>query len=310
MSYRQIPLARERSDWLKQRTLGIGGSDVAAIVGCSPWRTAFQVWEDKMGLSEPQKETGAMHWGTALEAPIRQVYADATGLTVTKPETMFQSVEHPFMIANLDGIASDGRLVEIKTASRAAEWGQAGTDEIPDHYLTQVQHYMAVMGATRTDVAVLIAGNDFRIYTVESDPELQAQLIDMEKDFWSLVQTGTPPDPTRSEEAARKYREATAKKIAEASGPAVSAWQMLCAIRRKISDLKEEEDRMKLFLMDEMKDSVSLKFQGQTIASWSLPSTRKTVDSSRLKKERPDIYAAYLRESAPARTFRIYEPKE
>lgn len=296
----------DRAAWLEERRKGIGGSDVAAILGLSPWRTAYQIWEDKTGLAEEQIETPALYWGRLLEDPIRQAYADRTGLTVTKPDRTFTSAEHPFMIANLDGIASDGRLVELKTSSRADGWGEEGTDEIPEYYMTQVQHYMAVMGVDRTDVGVLIAGRDFRIYTVLADVELQQMLIGEEARFWKLVTTNTPPEVSCAADAARRWRTATAKKAIDANASQFAVWQNLCTIRTQIADLQEREDALKAELMSEMQDAVSLKANGKTLASWSLPATRKTVDSKRLKAEFPEIYAQVLKTGTPQRTFRIY----
>lgn len=299
-----------RAEWLAQRRTGIGGSDVAAILGLSPWRTPYQVWEDKTGRSDEQEETPALYWGRLLEDPIRQAYADRTGLTVTKPDRMFTSEAHPFMLANLDGIASDGRIVEFKTTSRADGWGEEGSDEIPDYYQTQVQHYMSVMGAERADVGVLIAGRDFRIYTVEADAELQQMLIEEEAKFWELVKTDTPPGINCTADAARRWRTATAKKVLAADAETLSVWEDLCAIRYRIDELKEEEDVLKTHIMRAMKDAVSLKADGKTIASWSLPSARKTVDTKRLKEEFPDVYDAVLKQGAPQRIFRIYSPKD
>lgn len=299
-----------RSEWLAQRRTGIGGSDVAAILGLSPWRTPYQIWEDKTGRSEEQPETPALYWGRLLEDPIRQAYADRTGLTVTKPDRMFTSEEHPFMLANLDGIASDGRIVEFKTTSRADGWGEEGSDEIPDYYQTQVQHYMSVMGAERADVGVLIAGRDFRIYTVEADAELQRMLIEEEAKFWELVKTDTPPVVNCTDDAARRWRTATANKFLSADAEILSVWEDLCAIRHQIDVLKEEEDALKTLIMRAMKDAVSLKANGKTLASWSLPSARKTVDTKRLKEEFPNVYESVLKQSAPQRIFRIYSPKD
>lgn len=299
-------MTTERSTWLQERRKGIGGSDVAAILGLSPWRTPYQVWEDKTGRSEEQTETPAIYWGRLLEDPIRQAYADRTGLSVKKPDQMFTSPDHPFMLANLDGIASDGRLVEFKTTSRGDGWGEEGTDEIPEYYQTQVQHYMAVMGVERTDVGVLIAGRDFRIYTVMADIELQQMLIDEEAKFWELVQTDTPPEITCAADAARRWRTATAKKTIDADATLLSTWRDLCTVRAQMDDLKEREDELKAVLMDGMQDAVSLKSDGKTLASWSLPSCRKTVDSKRLKDEFPEIYERVLKTGAPQRTFRIY----
>lgn len=301
----QVPATRE--EWLRSRRQGIGGSDVAPILGLSPWRTPLNVWEDKLGLGEDVDETSpALYWGNLLEAPIRQAYADATGMKVTKPAEMFISKEHPFMVANLDGIREDGRLVEFKTTSVGNNWGEPGTDQIPDYYLTQVQHYMAVTGATVCDVAVLIAGRDFRIYTVQADAELQAVLIQREKDFWQLVTSRTAPDPINPDDAARVWTSAIKGKTIDATGDMVAAWARLHQISESIEALEDEESQLKTKIMSFMQDSTSLKHQGKTLCSWSAPSSRKTVDSKKLAAEFPDAYEACLKAGAPRRTFRTY----
>lgn len=305
-----FPLPSTRAEWLALRQTGIGGSDVAPILGLSPWRSPYQVWEDKTGRGEDQPESPALYWGRLLEDPIRQAYADRTGLTVVKPDCMYSSAEHPFMHANLDGIASDGRIVEFKTSSRDDAWGEEGTDEIPEYYMTQVQHYLYVMGATRADVAVLFQGRDFRIYTVEADPELQSMLIDAESRFWALVKTDTPPEVETAGDASRRWSKATAKKTVDADAALLEAWQELCAIRSQMDGLKTREDALKATLMNGMQDAVSLKAFGKTLASWSLPTVRKSVDSKLLKEEYPEVYERVLKQSEPQRTFRIYAPKE
>ena len=297
--------------WLKERQKGIGGSDVAAILGMSPWRTPYQVWEEKTTPIDETAEEDDDYWGRVLEAPIRQAYADKTGRTVTKPAEAFVSSKYPFMRANLDGIADDGRVVEFKTSSKSDGWGEPGTDEIPDYYMTQVQHYLAVTGVKTADVAVLIGGNDFRIYTIEADEELQALLIERESEFWALVESRTPPDLTSTKDAARRYRVATAKKAVEATaGDVVDAWTKLCAIKEQKGLLDAKEKTYQLRIMEFMQDAVSLKRDGKTIASWSAPSTRKTINSKKLKEEFLDVYKACTTESAPSRAFRIYPAKD
>ena len=286
-----FPLPSTRAEWLALRQTGIGGSDVAPILGLSPWRSPYQVWEDKTGRGEDQPESPALYWGRLLEDPIRQAYADRTGLTVVKPDCMYSSAEHPFMHANLDGIASDGRIVEFKTSSRDDAWGEEGTDEIPEYYMTQVQHYLYVMGATR-------AG------------ELQSMLIDAESRFWALVKTDTPPEVETAGDASRRWSKATAKKTVDADAALLEAWQELCAIRSQMDGLKTREDALKATLMNGMQDAVSLKAFGKTLASWSLPTVRKSVDSKLLKEEYPEVYERVLKQSEPQRTFRIYAPKE
>lgn len=158
---------------------------------------------------------------------------------------------------------------------------------------------------------MLIGGNDFRIYTVEADEELQALLIERESEFWALVESRTPPDLTSTKDAARRYRVATAKKAVEATaGDVVDAWTKLCAIKEQKSLLDAKEKTYQLRIMEFMQDAVSLKRDGKTIASWSAPSSRKTINSKKLKEKFLDVYKACTTESAPSRAFRIYPAKD
>lgn len=308
-SVEMIPLPKSRSEWLAGRRLGIGGSDVAPILGLSPWRTPYQVWEEKTGRSTESHQSDAMYWGTLLEDDIAQAYATKTGLTIVKPDCSFRRADLPFMLANLDGLASDGRVVEIKTASRGDSWGEPGTDEIPDYYMTQVQHYLAVTGRELADVAVLIAGRDFRIYHVKADAELQQMLIEQEAAFWELVKSDTPPEITTSEDAARRWKDAATKRDLEATEGDYQDWQRLIELQKQADELKAAQDEIRTRLMTHMGDGTSLKWQGRTLATWSLPTSRRTVDSKRLQADFPEAYAACLKTGAPSRTFRIYQPR-
>ena len=66
-------------DWHKARRKGLGGSDIAAILGISKWRTPMDVWVEKMGLVEPSEESYAMMRGRILEDAIAQWYGEFTG---------------------------------------------------------------------------------------------------------------------------------------------------------------------------------------------------------------------------------------
>ena len=199
--------------WHEARSKGIGGSDVGAVCGISPWRTPLQVWEAKRGLSAPQEDNPAMFWGRTLEPVIRQKYSDETGRTVQVPTLIITHHEYPWMLGNLDGVTPDDRVVEIKTAGYPTGWGEPGTDQVPMPFLFQVQWYMAITGYAVADIPVLIGGRDFRIYEVPEDAELQEMIIERCREFWALVQSGTPPDPVNYQDVLRLYRRSEAKQI-------------------------------------------------------------------------------------------------
>lgn len=304
-----IPLETARTEWLKQRRLGIGGSDVAPILGLSKWRTPLDIYNDKTSDEVDDSDNASMEWGRRLEPVIRQKYADMTGMAVSQPDAMFQSIEHPFMVANVDGVRTDGVILEIKTARSGADWGEEGTDEIPEYYLTQVQHYMAVLGAERCDIAVLIAGSDFRIYTVKRDQELIDMLIDEERKFWDLVEARTPPAPRTVEEVASAFSVAK-KEDKEANDDIADALVTMLRIQAQIKSLKEEEEAIKTAITGYMGEADTLTFQGTTLATWKNVKPRVTFDSVSFKKAMPDIYERYLKQGESTRRFAIKQKLE
>lgn len=294
------------SDWLAERRTGIGGSDVAAILGINPWRTAYDVWQEKRQLVEPQEPNNAMWVGTMLEPAIRQMYADRTGFIVEKPDHSFVSAKYNFMRANLDGIVkNDGRLLEIKTAGNSNNWGAEGTDEIPDYYLTQVQHYMLVKEAELCDVAVLIGGRDFRIYQVKADKELQSMLVDAESDFWQKVVDGIPPEPKTYDDIRQLYKSGFKEESIEASEEIKQAYDGLMSVRNAKEGLEEQEKELLNKIAAFMGDKKTLFAGTHKLASWTKASSRTFVNSKNLKADLPEIYAKYSKVTQVAPSLRF-----
>src|SRR5690349_18206306 len=119
--------ALDRTEFLEQRRLGIGGSDVAPILGLSKWASPLDIYLRKRGEQPEQDDNEAMLWGRALEPVIRQQYAERTGRIVRVPEAALVHPQLTFARANLDGVTDDGRVVEVKTARTAQDWGEPGS---------------------------------------------------------------------------------------------------------------------------------------------------------------------------------------
>lgn len=136
------------ADWLEYRKLGIGGSDASVVCGISRYKSPVELWMEKTNQIPCQEAGEAAYWGTQLEAMVRTEFSKRTGVEVRRVLQLLQSAEHPFMLANLDGVCEHPDLgacvFEAKTASayKAGEWD----DAIPDEYMLQIQHYMAVTG--------------------------------------------------------------------------------------------------------------------------------------------------------------------
>ena len=170
------------ADWLELRKQGIGGSDASVVCGISRYKSPVELWMNKTGQLPDQEAGEAAYWGTQLEPFVRAEFTKRTGIEVRTVNQLLQSEEHPFMLANLDGICEvpdvGTCIFEAKTASayKAGEW----EDTIPDEYALQLAHYLAVTGYAGAYIAVLIGGNSFKWKFVERDEELISMLIELE----------------------------------------------------------------------------------------------------------------------------------
>ena len=289
--------------WHEARSKGIGGSDVGAVCGISPWRTPLQVWEAKRGLSAPQDDNPAMFWGRTLEPVIRQKYSDETGRTVQVPTLIITHHEYPWMLGNLDGVTPDDRVVEIKTAGYPTGWGEPGTDQVPMPYLFQVQWYMAITGYSVADIPVLIGGRDFRIYEVPEDAELQAMIIERCREFWALVQSGTPPAPVNYQDVIRLYRRSESKQITATENIEFHL-SSLRLTKEAIENLLEREEEEKKAIMEFMQTADELvDLSGRTLATWKSAKGAWRLDTKALKQLQPETYRNFLTESEPSRRF-------
>lgn len=189
----------DRAAWLDVRRKGVGGSDVAAIMGLSKYRSPYEVWAEKLGhvLAPDLSEKQAVQWGNILEPVIADHYGSLHGSTTVKPGScVMRSLKRPWAQASLDyeiyvpGLGNG--ILEIKTAGSrsSAEWD----DGVPIYYLTQVMHYMSVTGWSFADVAVLIGGQDYREYRIMRDEDDIAEVEKAVDGFWHLVETREEPE--------------------------------------------------------------------------------------------------------------------
>lgn len=172
-------------DWLDWRRKGIGGSDVAAICNLSRYKSALNVYLDKLGELPPVEDNQKMKAGRMLEPIIADWFAEDTGYKVWRQNAIFQHPEHKFMFANIDRwLPGMNAGLECKNTSEYAKGDWEGT-QAPTEYILQCNHYMAVTGADRWFIAVLIGGWDFQWRVIERDDQLINNLIAVEQNFWS-----------------------------------------------------------------------------------------------------------------------------
>lgn len=290
-----------RSDWLRYRAMGIGGSDVSVVAGINPYRSVYQLWLEKTGQIEPeQSDSEYAHFGTLLEPVIRKEFTERTGLKVRQKHMILQSEEYPFMLANLDGIINvDGErcIFEAKTASayKTDDW-QNG---IPPEYMLQIQHYMAVTGAKKTYIAALIGGNHFICKMVERDDSIIQKIIAMEKCFWEINVLGGVEPVIDGSSATTKYLNGkysnvngNTVKLSEDIIPECEEYNRLSS---QIDELNTERDAVCNRIKNVLKDN-EFGLAGKYKISWKNVNS-SGFDKSRFKADNPELYNQYITHS-------------
>jgi len=310
MTYTILPeFVQDSPEWHKARMAGIGASDVAAILGLSPWQTPLGVYRAKMGVPNEIPENLAF-FGHALEAPIADWIEHkhmATVGTLTGGIAA-RSDEWPWLTASPDRIAWDHPVlhdripVEIKTSSAYSK--DSWADGVPLYYETQVQTQIAVLGAPFGWLAVLHGGNSPELYRVERDDDfILNHLIPKTRAFWEdHVLARVPPEPTTSAEAVELWP--GDPELSVDGGEALyELWGAYGLMQAEAVDVAERLDGVKLELQKAMQDATQLTYGGQVLFTWKPRAGAKRLDATALKAAHPALVAEFTKAGEPTRTF-------
>lgn len=176
----------------------IGSTDAGVIAGVDPYKSVLELYHEKKGDLTPEviDDKPAVHFGKVLEGVIAEEYARRTGTKVRRVNQHKFHKDLTWMAAQIDrDIVASDRQLECKTAGfmQRDTWGPDGSDEVPERYLLQCQHALAVTGNVLCDLAVLIGGQDFRVYPLPRDESIIDNLITLEVQFWERLQSGHEP---------------------------------------------------------------------------------------------------------------------
>lgn len=296
-----------REEWLKVRKLGLGGSDMSAVLGVNNWRSPLDVWLDKTSDTVEEKESEPMYWGTILEDIVAQEFAKRTGWKVRNNNFTLQSEEYPYLLANIDReiVGLDAGL-ECKTANafKADEWQG---DSVPDSYYIQCQHYMAVTGKASWWIAALIGGNTFVYKEIKRNEEVIKAIVDTGREFWNLVETKTMPAPDDSKacsEALKKLYQQSNGKAIELPAEYSNAVVDYLKIKDQLTELESQKRGIENLLKDYMKDAEKATACDHVV-SWKTTKPRATFDSKTFKVDYPDLYEQYVKVGELSRRFEV-----
>lgn len=295
--------------WLKVRNEGLGGSEVAAIMGYSKYNSAYSLWAEKTGQVEPEdlSENEYVYWGTKNEPNIADRFEEVTGKKVRRCGTL-QDEEYPFFHANVDRlVVGENAGLEIKTAglTKSNEWRD---DEVPDDYYCQCQWYMGISGAEKWYIAVLIGGNKMVWKEIARNDDTIKGLREAALNFWqNNVLGGVAPETDGNEGTTntikKLYQQAQELEVALPSKATalIARWDELKSTEAEIEQqLEEVKNALCLLLGPAKKGTIN-----DRTVTWSNYAGKETVSAKDLRAKYPDIACEMVKVGKPSRRFSV-----
>ena len=298
-------VTEDRTEWLNWRRTGIGASDIAGILGLSPWASPFSVWASKVDNAADDKDTDAMEFGRRAEIMVAPWFTDRTGLTAIGEQTRCAHPDDAWKLCTVDGFVTDGPnsaiadalgVLEIKTTGDAAdEWAQ----QVPVHYQCQATWAMHVTNMPACWFAVLhlaFGRPRFEVYEFARDAEDEAFVVEAVERFWrDYVLTGHPPavDGHSATTDAIKAHWPTAEGSLEADAITRRICDRIRAHKATLkileTNIEEAENELRAALGDR---EALIDGAGAVLASWK-PQTAARFDGRAFKTAHPDLHGQF-----------------
>ena len=322
-----------REQWLEYRRKGIGGSDAAAVLGISPFRTGRDLYYDKLNIvtADDAENWVQLEVGTLLEPLVAKIFAHKTGYKIYRRPFMFQHPLYPWMLADLDYMVElpDGTtaILEIKTTNYNAKdnWWYNGEEIVPVYYESQGRHYMSVMNLDRVYFCCLYGNNEDEVIIrhLDRDYTYESELIALEDAFWNdHVQKHQPPGYTESGDlilqSLQRWRGIDRRDLPPAAFGAPQVTQIhqylqlqeqKGVLAKQVTQLDAQMQQLKGLLVSELdgKDCATCADGEQSYVISYNPIRRQGISKDnlvRLREVYPEIYEQFV-ETSESRRFSI-----
>ena len=304
-------------EWLQQRTLGIGSSEVGTILGVNPYETRYQLWRRKRGIDPPKQQNDAMMWGHYMEDGIARCFEDTTGLTIIKASAgdwLAVDKKRSFLRVSPDRTywLDDGRghnnkgIVECKST-------RMRFDSVPDYWFTQLMYQLGVMGYKEGYLAWVIRDTlEFGTMQVKFDQDFYDYMTDKLEQFWTVnIQQGVEPEIVGVEDMTLKFPHSEPGKIIEVTDDVMADINELKLIKPQLDELtrtkKEIEDRIKFAMADAEMLCLpgTLESNPKAVATFKSAKDSTKFDEKAFKADHADLYEQYCKTVPGSRRFLI-----
>jgi len=297
----------DEEGWLKARTNGIGGSDIGAICGVSPFTSARQVYLSKTGqYADSLKPNAAaverMSFGHILEPVVADEYAKRTGASLLTINATLKHKDYPWALANIDRLIVDdeGKPIGVLECKTTSEYMNDHWDsgDILESYLYQLNWYLWILGLEKGAFACLVGGNKFYHYEVfRNDDLIKDIMLPAADKFWNYnVRNLKEPEMQNTDTEFVNTIYSSVEKGTELfleddvdNDLASTVFTCKAKIKELEATMEEAQNRLK----DRLKDN-EIGYTKDYTVKWS-PRAQNRVDTDKLKKEYPDVYNNVLK---------------
>ena len=198
-----------KTEWLRFRQMGIGGSDIASVCGINQWKSPLALWHEKTEkIQEEEEENIPAEVGLALEPFMKRRFEkwiekeEGANVTVAIVPYILQHKTNKIALANLDGVFIHpdklACLTEYKTTSEHF-YKQWQDENLPDNYYLQIQWYLYVTGLEYCYLSFLIGNRKFDVLLIERNQEVIDEIVEKADFFWkTYVMSKVAPVPDGS----------------------------------------------------------------------------------------------------------------
>lgn len=311
----EVPKTYERRHYL-------GSSDIAGVLGISPWNTPVSVWQKKTQVFEPRDESapkkklfnrGKVWEGVVAEMLVAELESEGHKVTVLNankryidPSMAFCAAEIDFEI-KLDDI-EDVVNVELKTVSpfAAHHWGESMSDEVPLWYAAQGMFGLMVTGRKCCVLAPLFGADEVKVYPIVRDEETIAGMRQQADIFWNhYVIPKIAPDPKTLDDVDRLFKRDNPDEILIAEPHIVDKLMRYRACDAEKDARAAELELLQFEIKKFMGAATALRLPGQdkNAVTWKTQKAQR-MNVEAFKAAYPKVYKEFLKESN-SRPFRV-----
>lgn len=304
-------------EWLDQRKLGIGSSEVGTILGVNPWETPYQLWRRKTGRDPQVEENDAMRWGHYLENAIAQAFQDETGKQIIKASAgdwLAVDKERDYLRVSPDRTywigdsrrATDKGILECKSTSLKID-----EETVPQHWFCQLMYQLGVMGLPEGHLAWFITTNrTFGYMHVQFDRDFYDFMVSELDRFWNVnLKQDTEPDIVTIDDVLLKYPKSEPGKVMEVTDDLLADIDELKLLKPQLDALtkkkKEIEDRIKTAMLDAETLCLpgTLESNPKAVVTYKSAKDSTKFDEKAFAADNPELYAKYCRTVPGSRRF-------